>query len=301
MKRMPKPKQIISDIKISTRNLVNRFLRERKLSHSGFHLGTDQPVVNPSYLKIDIVIPAIEKDLDTLPYVIDFARANVLHPVTNVYIVSPDSEKIKKVCSDKHCIYIFEENLLPITKSDIDYCVGTLDRSGWMYQQFLKLSGNCFCTEENYLLLDSDTLLIKPQVFERDGKYIFNFSDEYHKPYFDVYERLLGYPASAPVSLTSHHILVNKNKLHQLKVDLELKNGLVWYDAILHAIDRSEPSSHSDYDTYGQYVLASMKEDVYLEYWYNRSIRRQFISDVYNLSNMYRKKFKSLSFHSWNN
>ncbi len=301
MKRMGKPNQIISDIKISTRIFINRFLRMRKLRHSGFHLGKNQTVVNPSYLKIDIVIPAIEKDLDTLPYVIDFARKNVLHPVTNVYVVSPDSEKIKKVCSDKNCIYIFEENLLPIKKSDIDYRVGTLDRSGWMYQQFLKLSGNHFCTEENYLVLDSDTLLIKPQVFERDGKYIFNFSDEYHKPYFDVYERLLGYPVSAPVSLTSHHILINMNKLSQLKSDLESKNGLVWYNAILHAIDRSEPSSHSDYDTYGHYFLGSMKDSVYLEYWYNRSIRRQFISDAYKLSNIYQKKFKSLSFHSWNN
>ena len=125
----------------------------------GFCFGKDQSAESPSSLKIDIVIPAIEKDLDTLPYVIDFARLNVLHPISNIYVISPDSEKIKQVCTAKGCIQIHEESFLPFRKSDIDYRVGGVDRAGWMYQQFLKLSANCFCTEENYLVLDSDTLL----------------------------------------------------------------------------------------------------------------------------------------------
>lgn len=296
LRRLP----IVYDLLKSAQRLVFRLTQQRKLRRLGYLIGSEQSPVASSKLKIDIVIPSIEKDLKTLPHVIDFARANVLHPIGNIYVVSPDSEKIRQVCSEKGCIFVYEDTLLPIRKSDIDYRVGTLNLAGWMYQQFLKLSGDLFCSQENYLVLDSDTLLVKPQVFERDGKYIFNFSDEYHKPYFDVYERLLGYPAPCPVSLTSHHILVNVHKLRQLKADLEARNGLAWYDAIMNAIDKSEPSGHSDYDTYGQYVLRSMKDSVYLEYWHNLSLSPQLISNVNELSAKYAKKFKSLSFHSYN-
>lgn len=266
----------------------------------GYLIGAEQFPIIPSKLKIDIVIPSIEKDLDTLPYVIDFARVNVRHPLGKIYVISPDSEKIRQVCTDKGCIFILEDTLIPISKSEIDYRVGKLNRAGWIYQQFLKLSGDLFCSQENYLVLDSDTLLVKPQVFERNGKFIFNFSDEYHKPYFDVYERLFGYPARCPVSFTSHHILINVQKLRQMKMALEVRNGLPWYHSIMKAIDKSEVSGHSDYDTYGQYALESMNGRVCLEYWYNISLPRQLITNVNFLAVKYGKKFKSLSFHSWN-
>ena len=284
----------------SIRKFKKRMLRKRALRKLGFCFGKDQSAESPSSLKIDIVIPAIEKDLDTLPYVIDFARLNVLHPISNIYVISPDSEKIKQVCTAKGCIQIHEESFLPFRKSDIDYRVGGVDRAGWMYQQFLKLSANCFCTEENYLVLDSDTLLVRPQVFERRGQYVFNFSDEYNKPYFDVYQRLLGYPPTCPVSLVSHHIIVNKWLLGELKSDLEKRSGLAWYEAVLLAIDRSELSCFSEYETYGHYVLGRMKEGVCLEYWYNHSLSPECIAEVYTYAVKYGKKYKSLSFHSWN-
>lgn len=277
-----------------------RIRMQRKLIRLNYFLGMESILIEPSAVRIDIVIPSVEKDVQTLPHVIEFARKNILHPITNIYVVSPDSEAIRRVCENKGCIFILEDNLLPIGKLDIDYKIGNLNRAGWMYQQFLKLSGNKFCTEENYLILDSDTVLIRPQVFEKTGKYIFNFSDEYHKPYFDVYERLFGYRPRCPVSFTSHHILVNVIILQQMKSDLETRNGLPWYDSIMKAIDKSESSGHSDYDTYGQYALDSMRERVLLEYWYNISLPRQLIFKIDALAFKYSDRFKSISFHSWN-
>jgi hypothetical protein len=256
--------------------------------------------VTPSNLKIDIVIPAVDKDLVTLPYVIDFARTNVLHPISQIYVISPVSEKIQRICSDKGCEFVQEDSLLPIKKSDINYRIGSLDRAGWMYQQFLKLSGDHICSQNNYLVLDSDTLLIRPQVFERSGKYIFNFSDEYHKPYFAAYQRLLGHPVTCPVSFTSHHILVDVNVLLQLKQELAERAGLPWYEAIMNAIDKSEPSGHSDYDTYGQYALEKLRGAVLLDYWYNVSVPRQLVNGANQLARRFSKRYKSMSFHSYN-
>jgi hypothetical protein len=48
-------------------------------------------------MPIDIVILAIEKDLETLPYVIEGVRRNINHPVSNIYIVSPLLSYVQQV------------------------------------------------------------------------------------------------------------------------------------------------------------------------------------------------------------
>ncbi len=54
-----------------------------------------------SKIKIDVLIPVIEKDLKVLPFVIDGVRKNVKHPIGNILIVAPPSEKIKKSMQPK--------------------------------------------------------------------------------------------------------------------------------------------------------------------------------------------------------
>ena len=52
--------------------------------------------------KIDILIPAIEKDLGTLPFVIDSVRKQVRHPIGKFMIVSPSSKKIRALRQRLH-------------------------------------------------------------------------------------------------------------------------------------------------------------------------------------------------------
>jgi hypothetical protein len=86
---------------------------------------------------------------------------------------------------------VYEGDVLPISKNSINYCVNGVNRAGWLLQQFLKWSGDTLTHEEHFLVLDADTVLISPQVFEVDGKIMFLHSDEHHQPYYDVFERIL--------------------------------------------------------------------------------------------------------------
>lgn len=65
---------------------------------------------------IDVLIPAIEKDLATLPYVIDSLRRYVQHSISNIYIVSPENSRIRQLCSRKACVFVNETTVLPFTK-----------------------------------------------------------------------------------------------------------------------------------------------------------------------------------------
>lgn len=249
---------------------------------------------------LDIVIPVIDKDSDTLPAVIDSARACIRHPITAIYLVCPkDSERIRAIAEDKDCVVVDEATLLPIGKKDIQYRVGGTDRSGWLYQQFLKWCGEKFTTEDHYLILDSDTVLITPQVFIHRKKVVFEYCDTIHVPYFEAYERLMGHAPRCPVSFTSHHTLVDKKVMAQLKETLAARSGVEWYRAIMSAIDHSEMSSHSDYDTYGHFFFDTIKENMLIRYWFNKSLPRRCIGELALYKKKYEGKYSSLSFHEY--
>lgn len=253
-----------------------------------------------SQTKIDIIIPVVEKDLAVLPHVIDGARENLRHPIGRIIVVAPDSQKIKTLCADKRCEFVWEASVLPITKKDIAYNVNGRDRSGWLFQQFLKWSGDALCSQEYYLVLDADTVLIRPQVFEIDGKVVLLHSDEHHQPYFILYKKLLGVDAPTALSFTSHHILYQKRRIAELKGQIEQRHqGDPWYQVLLRTIDRSETSAISEYEIYGQWVLQNHGDDVIREYWFNVAISRAGLKRFDKLKKELSGKYRSISFHSY--
>ena len=253
-----------------------------------------------SRLPIYVVIPAVDKDVKVLPHVVDGVRNHVRHPISAIVVVAPQSEAIRSVCEQKGCVLVDENSVLPVTKQDIDYVVDGLDRSGWLFQQFLKWSGDGLGEHSHYLVVDADTVFIRPQVFERDGKVFLNCSDEYHRPYFDVYERLLHESARFPLSFTSHQMLYHREWLGQLKETIECKNRCAWYQAILKAVDRNQVSAHSEYETYGQYVYSHYRDSVHVQYWFNLSLPRHEVENINHLTEALGKRYKSISFHEHN-
>lgn len=253
-----------------------------------------------SDVKIDVIIPLIEKDLEILPYTIDGIRKNLKHPIGRIIVVAPDSKKIKTKCVEKGCEFILEDTVLQITKDDIDYTVNGCDRSGWLFQQFIKYSADSLISQEHYLVLDADTVLISPQVFEVNGKTIFLHSDEHHQPYFDIFENLLGVPTTSDLSFVSHCMLFQKTKISELKNMLENRHNIgAWYEVILRNIDKSDSSAFSEYELYGHWMLNNYKNEMIREYWYNLPLDRNQVIQLRTLSEKLSGKYRSISCHSY--
>jgi hypothetical protein len=266
----------------------------------GVSISTGKRRIAKSEVPIDIVIPVIDKDADSLPFVIDSARRMLKHPITGIYLVCPaGSSRIREIADDKGCTVVDESGLLPIGKKDIDYRVRGTDRSGWLYQQFLKWCGDAFVAQDHYLILDSDTVLSSPQAFMDGDKLVFDYCDTVHKPYFEAYERLFGHPPACPVSFTSHHTMVERKAMRELKAALESAHGCAWYDAIISTIDREEMSSHSDYDTYGQFFFETRRDDMTIRYWANKSLPRDGIWELERYKKIYGGRYRTLSFHEY--
>ena len=203
---------------------------------------------------IDVMIPAIEKDLGTLPYVIDSVRQMVKHPIGRIMVVSPDSAKIKRICRQKNCSFIHENTVLPITKKSISYRSARWERSGWLYQQLLKLGGSRLGSSRYYLVIDADTVLIRPHVFRSGGQTVFYYRNWSQPEYFRTYRKLLGKKANSRKSFVTHYMLFERSRVRELKETIERRHGARWYQAIIGSIDKRKQFGFSEFETYGNYV-----------------------------------------------
>jgi hypothetical protein len=247
--------------------------------------------------KIDVLIPAIAKDLGTLPAVIDGLRRHVKHPIGDILIVAPDHDKIKALCRRKGCTFVNENTVLPITKKNISYRSEKWERSGWLFQQLLKLGGDKLASQAYYLVIDADTVLIRPHVFRSGSKTVY-FCRSWSQPeYFRTYTKLVGKKADAPSSFVTHYMLFEKAKVAELKRAIEARHKTSWYSAILRTIDRTKQFAFSEFETYGNFVRSRYPGQVVLKKALNTSLH----VNVSRLTGLQMTKlsrtYRSLSFH----
>ncbi len=259
------------------------FLRLTKSSGRNLH----------SNKKIDILIPVAEKDLGTLPFVVECARINIINPIGEIFIVGKKGI-IESQSNKLNCTFVDEDFFLPIKKREIVFNGKEWHRAGWLYQQLIKLNADAIAKNENILVLDSDTCLSQKQTFVfDDDSIILNFSDEYHFPY-GAYSRFINLKKRFSLSFVSHHMIFSKKILVNLKKDIEIFTGKNWIESILQNIDYNEPSCFSEYELYGNYIYYNFPGKYHLEYWNNRGVKNEPVT----IKESY-KKYKSVSFHQY--
>jgi len=246
---------------------------------------------------LDILIPAIEKDMPALPYVVEGARKYIRHPIGSIFILAPELSSIKSFCEKNNCAFVPENTVAPIQKKDVHYVPRGLDRSGWLLQQFMKLSGDKISSHDYFLALDADTVLMCPQVFLIDGQTILLHSDEHHHPYFELFFKLFGVPTRTPLSFVAHQMLFNRNRLRELRNAIAIRHNKAWHEAIMSKMDATQSSAFSEFETYGHWMHNNYPGEIKREYWFNTSVSKRHLgSDIWSCN---RGPCRSISFHSY--
>ncbi|BCG56862.1 DUF6492 family protein [Paenibacillus sp. URB8-2] len=246
---------------------------------------------------IDVLIPAIEKDLATLPHVVDAVRKHVRHPIRSILIVAPRKERIMDFCRRKACTFVDENTVLPITKKDIHYRSRTWERSGWLFQQLLKLGGDKLCTADYFLVIDADTVLIAPHRFRSSGKTVFYCRDWSQPEYFTTYRKLMGRKAARPSSFVTHYMLFERRRLSRMKREIESMHGVPWYTAIMRSMNRTRQFAFSEFETYANYVYSADRGGMILKKARNKSLNMSASQISKPAIQKYARTFRSLSFH----
>lgn len=269
------------------------FLQVRKFLKIGFYHNQEVKTT------VDVVIPTAVKDYALLVKMVEALRINLNHSINKVFIVAKDSSEIRDFCTTSDCIFIDEVSVLGYGKEKIEYVYDGLSRSGWLFQQLLKLSGDVFAESDNYIIVDADTLLINKHSFIMDNKFVFFENEEWNEPYFESYQKIFGYRPKNRLSFTSHMMIFNKEMLKEMKTEIENKHNMSWDSIYREIIDKKYMSAISDYDTYANWVFSNYPQNVVRLPLYNKTLPLTLLSDIDSLQKNYGTVYKSISFHGY--
>ncbi len=147
------------------------------------------------------------------------------------------------------------------------------DRAGWYFQQFLKLGiSKSDMISDFYLIWDADCVALSPiSFFSKEKKLLIDTTSEYHQPYFDIIEKLLGIKKQVDYSFISEHIVFDKSIVQGLLDQISSEAESDWWIEILEKIEpcNLSRSGFSEYELYGNYLAK-----YYPEYFEVRKLRK---------------------------
>ena len=245
--------------------------------------------VNRSDLQVGIVTR--EKDSKYLDLCI--AAIKLTHPeVSNrIHIICPDEdfESLRHRIDENVTIHRDSEFINPEIEQKL-LCFD-MNRRGWIRQQIIKVSFAARSDNLYTLLVDSDTLLLKHQLWiDQDGKQLLSISHEYHPPYDIHFQRYFKdlfnrTPRKMRVSFVTHHQVMQKKFLNELFSTNETAfhtSGLIKW---LNAIDPKESSGACEWHTYASYLLSEHPDQVKLYRWLNTPVAPKKL-DTLNLQDV---------------
>lgn len=252
--------------------------------------------IAPLDTSLDVVIPVCEKDLHILPLCLEGVRRNVAHRIEAVYIVAAENPRIREFCRRHGLEFVEESGVMGYGPASLGVSVGRppCDRSGWIFQQLLKLSGRIGRCE-HFLVIDSDHILLRPHTFvAADGRLVFYGSIQYHDAYYRNIERIMGFRPRSGLSYVAHKMIFSRAELARLRERIESRSGGErWDRAIVASLDREEVSGFSEFELFGNFVPAGRKR---IEPWRHKSLRYDRYADYATLHARYARRHDAITF-----
>ena len=273
-------------------------------------IGQGGKTSSPSSEKsVEIYMLASEKDVECLDITLPFAYRSVSGlPISRVVLVVPDSiaEKIKHDLGDLGINFQVWPESAVVSYSDLAIIRTHFgERSGWVYQQTLKLALLQNSPASYALIVDSDTVLLNPREWiKADASIAFTPTEEFNDAYFLFLENLGSMNVPPETSFIPHHMFYEISAFRTLTLQLEIDNTAQIIEKIKEHSDVSSPSPFSlDYEMYAQWSLSEVNPRVRLIRWSNISVSRsklEFFRKHPKILRLSRFFYNSLSFHSWN-
>lgn len=142
------------------------------------------------------------------------------------------------------------------------------------------------------LCIDSDTFFLKPTLFIKNNKCLYDYSTEYHIPYFKHMERFgIGLKKLSNFSGICHHMIFEKKYINELFTQVEKIHNDTFYNVFLKLIEDEDilGSGTSEYEIYFNFMLKNHRNDI--------EIRNLNWCNTTNLSNL--DEFDYVSYHCY--
>jgi len=207
----------------------------------------------------DIVVPLGPSDHGRFRIGLPYNRKNVLGH-RNIYVIAPKTtlDNLRDLSTSN--LFLIDEASFPFDFEDLAHHIGPSKRRGWYLQQLLKLYAGFIVPgiAPKWLVIDADTIFLKPTKFIYDGLTAFNVAVENRKEYFDhaaalhpslrrVDERLSG---------IVHHMMFSATHVRHLFKLVEEHHGKPFWRVFLASVipEQYELAGASEYEIYFNFM-----------------------------------------------
>lgn len=200
-------------------------------------------------IKYDIVLVAHEKDFGNLKFIVEHAENN-LKDAENIHLILSERSPYQdlgllKTLTSKPVYLHKESDILKIDRSRLSY------RPNWIYQMLLKMLQNV-TQNDNFLIIESDCVVLQPISFFENGKTTFFLCrDQNHQPYFNFNNKVLGIGREYNHSFISEFMMYNKDKVNEMIKKSGCKDKYEFLELVYNSVDGS--CYPADYELYGNF------------------------------------------------
>lgn len=262
-------------------------------------------IQNSIDLEIEILFVAAGKDSEILPHAISGAiQSTHNYRVRSITIICPRADLLIIKQNIQSIDYPFQ--VIPEDEVVEDNFINQLkdlfgDRYGWVLQQLLKINFVKESGAAGVLIIDSDTILLKPRLWlDSHRTQVLMPTWERHEPYFDFLRINNFCVQQDSLSHISHHMLLQPEILREMLLTYNL-NDFETFIQVFSTCPRGVNSPFSlDYEMYAQYLITRYPHSVRYEKWANYSVRILLHSDIGHQLNSQEIRYNSISAHSYN-
>ena len=267
---------------------------------------------------IDVIIPLTQKDFATVNYSIYGLLLNSQNSINQITLSIPaahmlefknnhakETNTLVSLLGSTQLKILSDEEILGSIKKDL-ISLGIGDRTGWIIQQVIKIKCSLNSPIGKCLVLDADTVFLKPITFVNDtGTQVLHVGTDRHKPNLMTLKKVWGSkPENFKLSFVTHFQLMQKVYLF----DIYGHNNMGIFN-LVSAGDSKESSMFSEYETYGKFMTLRKRDKITLIRWDNTSADRSILfnmnekdyQDNYVAIKKLYSSYGSVSFHSYLN
>lgn len=227
--------------------------------------------------EFDIVIPIGPNDEKLIDLHLQLSKINIIG-YRNIYLICYDP-----TIKVDGCITI-NENIFPFTIKTVEQIHGKLPRNGWYLQQLLKLYAGIVIDSilDKYLVIDADTLFLKPTKFIENDKCLYNYGREFHLPYF-IHMRKLNNNFTRIYEDKSgicHHMIFETKYVKEIINIIEQEHNDLFYNVFLNNVTDKTGSGASEYEIYFNYIMKYHQNDIII-----RPLNWENTNTLHNINN----------------
>lgn len=240
--------------------------------------------------KITACIVSSTQEIDLLPLSTEAILASQEKSIDNCFLVAPSEQimKMKRVIPSEFSV-VADEDIMDIELRLYINQKFPKDRRGWIKQQILKILAAKKLGGDGTLLVDADTILLRPQNWlSSTGVQNLQVSIEYHSPYQEQYERFMlsssntKLTARTKVSFVTHHQLMQASILNEIfgSSEKDFHEGLQRWLKSIEFLKSNSPAC--EWHTYGTFMASNFPRRIHLTQWRNLGLSRFSISPKRN-------------------